>query len=309
LGKFTAETPSDASQDQDPTSEKERDTQAGPSSEAESAMSSSEATIRDQPAPSSSQTLFSRLQSALPPNIVTTVQNNIPESLKHASENFDFAQLRTTLSSEFQRVQGVTRAQAEEYVHKSEVLLKEAMKEAGEVLKDVVKVVPPEEADSGRGTSGVFWDGTDMWMVPTGEDWTDVKGKGRDVGSPSGRLSGEARRAVATRAEALLKRLKHDPEIVKLDPEADSTVKDNYTSWLAAEVETKEGGIDNEEWKSRIENSLNESDDGQGLKTTFDALGELSITSAYDILSGIASTLGNDGGCVLDAIFLPRISD
>ena len=118
-----------------------------------------------------------------------------------------------------------------------------------------------------------------MLPSPTGDDWTDVKGKGRDLSSPSGRPSGEARRAVATRAEALLKRLRHEPEIVKLDPEADDTVKETYAIWLKAEVEAKEGGIESQEWKSRIESALSVSNDGQALKTTFDALGESNVIS------------------------------
>ncbi|EDR10972.1 uncharacterized protein LACBIDRAFT_324999 [Laccaria bicolor S238N-H82] len=65
--------------------------------------------------------LFSRLQSALPPNIVATVNNTTPESLKHVTDNVDFAGIRSNLLTEFQRVQGVTCAQAEEYVHKSHI--------------------------------------------------------------------------------------------------------------------------------------------------------------------------------------------
>ena len=74
----------------------------------------------------SAPSFLSRLQATLPPNIVSTMQNHIPESIKHASESIDLGQLRSTLVSDFQRVQGVTRAQAEEYFHKSEGLLREA---------------------------------------------------------------------------------------------------------------------------------------------------------------------------------------
>ncbi|KAL0956451.1 hypothetical protein HGRIS_002599 [Hohenbuehelia grisea] len=211
---------------------------------------------------------LSRIQSTLPPNIVATLQNNIPESLKHASENVDFAQLRTTLSSEFQRVQGVTRTQAEEYVRKSENLLREAMKDAQEVLKDAVKIIPPEEGSvSASSSSGLVWDGSDMWMLPyEPSDGNISKGKARDTGSSSGRASGEAQR-VATRAEALLKRLKHDAAIIRHEP--DSGV---FDEWTKAEIDTKEGGIEASEWKSKVDAALNDTSDGAALRATQDEL-------------------------------------
>ncbi|KAF8967907.1 hypothetical protein BDZ97DRAFT_1801921, partial [Flammula alnicola] len=129
---------------------------------------------------SSPQSLFSRLQSALPPNIVAT----------HASENIDLQGIRANLLSELQRVQGVTLTQAEEYAHKSEALLREAVKEAGEVLRDAVKVVPPEQAEtSAAGGSGLVWDGTDMWMFPLNQmnrvDWGRKRGR-HDPGGEEG---------------------------------------------------------------------------------------------------------------------------
>ncbi|KAJ7496143.1 hypothetical protein B0H11DRAFT_2002009 [Mycena galericulata] len=210
------------------------------------------------------QNLFSRLQAALPPNIVSTVQSHIPETLKQASENIDLAQMRTNLTAEFQRVQGVTRVQAEEYVHKSEALLREAMKEAGEVLRDAVKVVPPEEAQSSIGSGNLIWDGADMWMLPF--DSSDPSAKGKEK---AGRQSADTQLAVATRAESLLKRLKHNPEIIKHDPEADAGVKEFYTQWLATSVKD---GMDGEEWTSKIANVLDDSPDGQALKANQDAL-------------------------------------
>jgi hypothetical protein len=216
------------------------------------------------------QTLFLRLQSALPPNVVSTVQNNLPETLKLASDNIDLGQLRTTLSSEFQRMQGVTRIQAEDYVHKSEMLLKEAMKEAGEVLREVVKVIPPEESGSSSGTSGLVWDGTDMWMLPPDPSDSTViaKGKGKDPGTPGG----ETQRAVATRAESLLKRLKLDPEIIKHDPEADPGVRELYAQWLDGEAGVKGSGINEGDWAARIDRVWSEPD-AEALRSTRDHLG------------------------------------
>lgn len=208
-------------------------------------------------------TLFSRIQAALPPTIATTVQNNIPESLK----NPDFAQIRHTLATEFQRVQGVTRAQAEEYVHKSEALLREAVKEAGEVLKDAVKVIPPDEA----GSSGLIWDGSDMWMLPTPMSTPEAG----PSSSPSDKGKGKASstHAVATRAEALLKRLKHDSDIIRHDPEADATTKEQYLLWTETEVEA-EGGIEGDVWKKRQTDALADAADGAALKANVDTLGK-----------------------------------
>lgn len=226
----------------------------------------------------STQALFSRLQSALPPNVVSTVQNHIPESLKHASENIDLAQLRTNLLSEVQRIQGVTRAQAEEYVHKSEALLREAVKEAQEVFRDAVKVIPPEEANpaSTSGSSGLIWDGTDMWMLPTeteagaglADDSATGSGKGKSVNNDAGVA------AVATRAEALLRRLRHDPAIVRMDPEADEATKEKYISWLEKEVNSKDGGIEGKEWRTVIAKTMDDTTDGKALASLKDTLGK-----------------------------------
>ncbi|KAK0461222.1 uncharacterized protein EV420DRAFT_1530952 [Desarmillaria tabescens] len=243
LNKFTSTEPS--------TVETESPTEG----ESETTPSASTPIDREQPASSStsSQNLFSRMQAALPPSIVATVQDHIPESLKHASENIDFVQLRATLSNEFQRVQGVTRSQAEEYVHKSEALLKEAIKEA---------IIPPEESNS----SGLIWDGSDMWMLPA--DPSETSGSSAD----KGKGKATSQRAVATRAEALLKRLKHDSEIIRRDPDVDQGSKEEYAQWLASDVSSKERGIDNEEWKDKITAALQDPVDGAGLKANEDTL-------------------------------------
>ncbi|KAJ6594044.1 hypothetical protein B0H19DRAFT_1093499 [Mycena capillaripes] len=267
LSKFTAETPKSPAETADPTAEPSADPAAEPSAEP-AAESSEESTTPRTASPStqdasssgSVQSLFSRLQSALPPNIVATVQSHISEPLKHASENIDLAQMRTNLTAEFQRVQGVTRVQAEEYVHKSEALLRDAMKEAGEVFRDAVKVIPPEEAQSSSGTGNLIWDGADMWMLPF--DSSDPSAKGKEK-------AGNTQLAVATRAESLLKRLRHDPEIIKHDPEADAGAKELYSQWLATAMKD---GIDGEEWTAKIAAVLDESADGQALRANQDAL-------------------------------------
>lgn len=219
------------------------------------------------------QSFFGRLQSSVPPNIVSTVQSQLPESLKHP-QNIDLSQLRTTLSAEFQRVQGVTRAQAEEYVHKSEHLLREAMKEAGEVLRDAVKVIPPEEG-GGSSSQGLVWDGTDMWLLPTVEGGGDArdKGKGKEIesGFSSRRQSEDARRAVATRAQALLTQLKSNAEILKVDPETEASSA-TFHVWIS-EVQSKGEQPGTKVWSERVASALSSQQDGQTLQETLDALG------------------------------------
>lgn len=236
------------------------------------------------PQSSQGQSIFARLQASLPPSLVTTVQAQLPESLKETLQHarvgsanlsaLDFAQLRSTIASELQRVQGAT----EEYVHKSEDFLREA----GEFLKDAVKVVPPEAGDEGY--PGLIWDGTDVWMLPgsTGSSASasaSEKGKGKEregrSSSSSGRPSVDTLRAVATRAESMLKQLRHDPEIIKADPNDDAKVRELYTGWLAAEASSEEHGLGTEPWRKKIEEALSDPTDGAALKATKDTLGAL----------------------------------
>ncbi|KDQ57772.1 hypothetical protein JAAARDRAFT_58356 [Jaapia argillacea MUCL 33604] len=218
---------------------------------------------------SPTQTFFSRLQSSIPPNLVATVQNHLPEPLKNAQTNVDFAQFRASLSSEFQRVQGLTLVQAEEYVHKSEELFKEAVKEASVFLKDAVKVVPPEEAEEGSGYSGLVWDGSDVWMLPSTSATPTGKGKGKER-AVGGRIS-EEQRAVATRAQAMLRSLRHDPEVIRIDPEGDERVKELFVTWNQAEIAEKEGGIGHPDWKAKVSEAL-QGQDGDAIKATLDAV-------------------------------------
>ncbi|KAI9572222.1 hypothetical protein HD554DRAFT_2068040 [Boletus coccyginus] len=222
------------------------------------------------------QSFFASLQSSIPPNIVSAVQAQLPDSLRNAQQ-IDLAHLGSTFSAELRRVQGVTRAQAEEYVHKSEALLREAMKEAGDVLREAVKVIPPEGSST---DPPVVWDGTDIWMLPGLAANADVsttagstsKGKGKEVdsGPSSRRPSEDARRAVATRAESLLKQLRSNPEIIKLDPAVD-TSRDAYLAWADASVASGEG-FGTKVWGERVAEALSDPSDGAALQANFDAL-------------------------------------
>jgi len=210
----------------------------------------------------SAQSIFTRLQSSIPPNLVSTVQSNIPPSIRDAaSGSVDFSQLKNTLTTEFTRVQDITRAQAEEYVHKSEELLREA----GEFLKDAVKVVPPES----QGESiGVMWDGSDVWMLPAVAASVVPERTHGAGASGKEQSSMEGTRAVATRAEELLRRLRHDDTVIRADPEGDETVKALYDEWVSNHVE-RVGGIGGEEWSEKRRLAL----DADGVPGLRDSVG------------------------------------
>ena len=216
----------------------------------------------------SAQSIFTRLQSSIPPNLVSTVQSNIqiPPSIRHAaSGSVDFSQLKNTLTTEFTRVQDITLAQAGGYVQKSEELLREA----GEFLKDAVKVVPPES----QGESiGVVWDGSDVWMLPAmAASVAPERTHGASTGG-AGRSSMEGTRAVATRAGELLRRLRHDDTVIKADPEGEETVKALYNEWVSNRVEPV-GGIEGEEWSEKRKLAL----DAEGVSGLRDSVGMSSL--------------------------------
>ena len=245
-------------QDENP---KEDDSEEGDS---ESDNESTSSTIAPASAGFSAQSIFTRLQSSIPPNLVSTVQSNIrvPPSIRDAtSGSVDFSQLKNTLTTEFTRVQDITRAQAEEYVQKSEELLREA----GEFLKDAVKVVPPESEGE---SIGVMWDGSDVWMLPgiatsAPSEWTT--GAGTSGAEPP---SMDGARGVATRAEELLRRLRHDDTVIKADPEGEETVKAMYDEWAASHVEPV-GGIEGEEWLEKRQLAL----EAEGVAGLIDSVG------------------------------------
>ena len=246
---------------------KEVDSEEGDSGSDNESTSSTIAPTTSVNAGFSAQSIFTRIQSSIPPNLVSSVQSNLPPSIIHAaSGNVDFSHLRNTLTTEFTRVQDITRAQAEEYVHKSEELLREA----GEFLKDAVKVVPPES----QGESvGVVWDGSDVWMLPAlaASEWSpDTTTSGTE------RSPVEGTRAVATRAGELLRRLRHDDTVIKADPEGEETVKAMYDEWVSNHVEPV-GGIGGDEWSEKRELALG----AEGVLGLKDSVGTSSLFSFW----------------------------
>lgn len=123
--------------------------------------------------------------------------------------------------------------------------MREAVREANEVLKDAVKIIPPGDSGEGGsgGASGMIWDGTDMWMLPTSSDGL---GSARERAS----LGPETQTAVASRALALLHRLQSDPSIIQRDPEAEEGMRDEYRKWVEEEIKAK-GGVEGPEWSEK----------------------------------------------------------
>lgn len=246
---------------------------AGPSTQTESV---------DTPATSS---FFSRLQSSLPPNLTptalsSTLQRHLPENLQHGlnleNATADFTQLRATLAENIQRVQhGTTMQQAEklaeQYMHKGEALFKEA----GEFLKDAVKVVPPEE---GGEVTGVVWDGTDVWTMPTPIQTSVGQGKSRKGKNKESTVIFSVPGAAAKRADVLLKKLRNEPEALRKDPgdDGDDAVKQLWSGFIADEVDAR-GGMAGETWATRISKALeghDENDDAKALAALRDQLGK-----------------------------------
>lgn len=210
------------------------------SADASAAEPSTSAPASDAPAtqPQAQPTLLSRLQSTLPPHLLTAVQTKLPDALAHARAASlsapDLVTLRSTLAAELARVQESSGELLSRVQGSSEDLLREA----SDLLKDAVRVVPPEEAR----TPVVLpaWDGTDVWMVsgPAREE-REGKGKEREASVASRRSTDSAR--AATRAEALLAQLRHDPTVIRADP-----VLDAYTAWLEQTGEIKPARIEKE---------------------------------------------------------------
>lgn len=274
LGKFTSES---STQEQGTTPEPSAgtyQTEAGPSTPPHSEQPSTTTSENDadnvetnasRAAPTSASSLFSRLQSSLPPTLVSSVQTTVQNQLPHLKDvHARASSLSAALTAELQK-----KVQTGDLVARSE----ELFKEAGDFFRDAVRIIPPDEQE--QQSVGIAWDGTDVWMLP-GVGGSVGKGKEREQDSPgsrSGRPSGEGLRTGATRAAALLKQLRHDPEVITADPSKDPRVQEMYTNWVQTEIEAKDQGLEAKEWKAAIEEALADEVDGAALAATRDTLG------------------------------------
>ncbi|KAH9942322.1 uncharacterized protein BXZ73DRAFT_97735 [Epithele typhae] len=262
-----------------PEKEKEKETETATADRSPEGAASPSA-----PSAAQTQSLLSRLQASLPPALQQQ-QAQLAETFREtlhtaqaraeaAGAQLDLQQLRGTVLAELQRVQGAAPGALQEAQQRAEGLLKGA----GEFLKDAVKVVPPEEGDS---YAGLIWDGTDVWMLPgtvaaasvetAGKDKGKGKEREKEVGG-SGRPSVDTLRAVATRAESMLKQLRHDPEVIKADPTEDGNVREMHATWLATEAASEDRGLGTSAWENKVARAFADPVDGDALKATMDAL-------------------------------------
>lgn len=268
LNKLTVTTPenlatvSSASRDVQSTTEQDVAESASPSDSTSTSASTSTLPGNER----SPQSFFSRLQSSIPPELLTTVQNTqntLTETLRHAPERVDLSQLRNAFENELQRVR----------THSATARGEDLLRGAGDLLREAVRVIPPENAASGSGSgaTGVMWDGMDVWTMPgfsqpETPQSDAARSRSRDSGS---RRSGEVK-AIGTRKDALLRAVRMNPEILKVDPAGEKSSADLFDTWVQTEVEGKEGGIRSEQWKERVEIELES--DQSAIKTTLDTL-------------------------------------
>jgi len=278
---------------------------------------------------SQAQTLFHRLQASLPTQtaapITTTTTNpdgtttttttpapaSAARSLptlasfqstlsSHLSSNphltLDLPALRASLTTNFQKLQtdlhlADAEKLAEEYLKKSEGVLKEA----GRYLQEAVKVVPPiDGGETGSGPAGgVSWDGSDVWTLPSPASKLGGSVIFSQTDAQVAALTGLSTKSVrAKRKDALLKQLRSDRAVVEVDPGkedgegVDEEVKSLWKKWVKEEVEAQ-GGITGDEWTARTWAELGPGGEGvEELKATRDALGESSFSLVHSCFGG-----------------------
>jgi hypothetical protein len=177
------------------------------------------------------QTLFTRLQSSLPPDLLTGIRETIPDSVRDAQARRELAQVAQA------RVQGAA-ARGEELLRGASVF-----------LRDAVRVVPPEEADSSPSAS----------TTPSAHESTMSRGKA--VPTPIAVTS-----TPATRRDALLRALRENPAILRVDPAGEERSAALFASWI------ERVGAEASRDDLRHESELG-ADDG-ALRSTCSALGE-----------------------------------
>ena len=244
---------------------------------------SSEGTQSPPPSPSIPTSIYARLQSHMPPNLQPSAIAATLSSATSAASTVDLANIRSTLAANIQRAQdNLPLAQAEKlaegYLHRSQ----ELFKEAGEFLKDAVKVVPPAVGPDGKpmveDTMPIV-SGTDVWLFPSPigtTGWGGPIANEREASAtpPLKELrasmpSLKSRENIftghmsqATRSEALLRRLKYDPEMIRLDPAQDDAVKAEFAAF-AEGVDVKLGGISGNTMVTRISDVLKADPEGE----------------------------------------------
>ncbi|KAH9037049.1 hypothetical protein EDB85DRAFT_2142619 [Lactarius pseudohatsudake] len=144
------------------------------------------------------QTLFTRLQSSLPPDLLTTLRDTLPDSVRDAQRRQELAQAAQA------RVHGAAA--------RGEVLLRGA----SVFLRDAVRVVPPESAaPASASTPPAFEDA----VTPRAE------------APPPVAISVTP----ATRRDALLRALRATPAILRVDPAKEERSATLFVTWAQVE--------------------------------------------------------------------------
>ena len=151
----------------------------------------------DQAQSPNAQTLFTRLQSTISPDLLTSLRETIPDSVRDAQARRELAQVAQA------RVQGAA-ARGEELLRGASVF-----------LRDAVRVVPPEEAA--------------FSSIPAEAHESTAEPRGLATPSPVGVAS-----APATRRGALLRALREYPSILRVDPAQEERSAALFASWVEA---------------------------------------------------------------------------
>ncbi|KAI9459247.1 hypothetical protein BJY52DRAFT_390514 [Lactarius psammicola] len=140
------------------------------------------------------QTLFTRLQSSLPPDLLTTLRDTLPESVRQAQRRQELAQ--------------AAQARVHDAAARGEVLLRGA----SVFLRDAVRVFPPEPAaPASASTPSTFEDSA----TPRAE------------ATPPLAISVTP----ATRRDALLRALRATPAILRVDPAKEERSAVLFVTW------------------------------------------------------------------------------
>ena len=219
------------------------------------------------------QTLFTRLQSSLPPHLLTGLRDTIPDSVRDAQARKELAQVAQA------RVQGAA-ARGEELLRGASVF-----------LRDAVRVVPPEEAGSSPSSS----------TTPSAHESTMSRGKA--VPMPNA-----ASFTPATRWGALLCALRENPAILRVDPAGEERSAALFTSWVervGAEAFRDESRRESE--LGADDGALRSTRSALGechLPFSCRSVGRYVVDSWW-----MSSAGRTDRGWVLDTVLLPRASN
>lgn len=232
---------------------------------------------KDNPKLTSNLTSLQSTLAALPHNVQTSVQSTLHQAQERNP------QLAHMNLAEVQKL-------AEGYLVKGEDYLQGVGRELQHLVQDAVKVVPPDPNAPGA--------------LAAAAARREERRK----------RAAEALAASGGRREALLAKVRREPEYMLVDPSRPGPGGNNGATAFAEFCKKIEesGGLAGEAWKKKIADETLEGDEeGQALKTTYNSIGALParrIAYALLITSRISSEQAAGRG-FLDTIFLSDASN